>query len=296
MKKFKKVYIEITNLCNLSCDFCPKTVRKPEYMSSHLFEQILHQIEGKTDRIYLHVMGEPLLHPQLGEFLDRAHIHGMRVDITTNGTLIRQQGLMLLQKPALKQVNVSLHSFEAQRGGTDAGQYLQDILDFTLQASQQAAMTIVLRFWTTRDEHEQGMQRSMLDKIQETFQLPERLEIQLTPLNGQKIAPKVYINQASQFVWPIEARGTSQMKAFCYGLREQIAILVDGTVVPCCLDSEGVLGLGNITETALEEILSGARARSIYEGFSQGRAEEALCKQCEYRRKFVRTDGKTSAK
>ena len=72
----------------------------------------------------------------------------------------------------------------------------------------------------------------------------------------------------------------------CIRDREQLAVLSDGTVVPCCLDHEGDIPLGNLLERDLEDILRGPRARALYDGFSRRRPSEALCRRCGYARRF----------
>ena len=67
---------------------------------------------------------------------------------------------------------------------------------------------------------------------------------------------------------------------------DQIASLADGTVVPCCLDSEGEIALGNLFETDMETILSSPRARAMREGLTAGKMIEPLCQKCTYARRF----------
>ncbi len=148
MKKFKKIYIEITNVCNLACSFCPKTHRKPEFMDTELFCRILSEIQGYTKHVYFHVLGEPLLHPQLKNFLDISGEFGIKVNITTNGTLIYNKKEELLNSTSLRQVNFSLHSFEADRESCGAKEYLDGIFDFIDTARNKSSVFISLRLLT----------------------------------------------------------------------------------------------------------------------------------------------------
>ena len=131
MKKYKKVYIEITNVCNLACDFCPQTRRSSEFMKVETFSKILDQIKSYTDYIYFHVKGEPLLHPDIEEFLDLSFEKGFKVNITTNGTLINKVKDKIIFKPALRQINFSLHSFHVNLGCNNEEEYINNILSFT---------------------------------------------------------------------------------------------------------------------------------------------------------------------
>src|SRR5690554_4856645 len=119
MKKFKKFYIEITSVCNLACTFCPQTKRKANFIKVDDFTKILNEIQPHTEYIYFHVKGEPLLHPHIDELLDISYEKGFKVNITSNGTLINKAKHKILGKPALRQLNFSLHSFDGHEGSTN---------------------------------------------------------------------------------------------------------------------------------------------------------------------------------
>lgn len=295
-KRFKKVYVEITNVCNLACSFCPKTARQPAFLPTARFTDILNQITPFTDYIYLHVKGEPFLHPDLARLLEIAGEMGVWVNLTTNGTLIGKAGPSLLGKPALRQVNFSLHSIVdscAEAGLPPAetaerqAEYMRAILDFVQAARSREHMNVIisLRLWNLKHAS-QPANRHLLEMIESAFALPFRIEEVDIPARGIRIAEQVYLNQDYQFHWPDLESEDGDAAAFCYGLKDQAAILVDGTVVPCCLDGEGVIALGNIYQTNFAEIINSDRALRIREGFSQRRAVEDLCKKCEYRTRF----------
>lgn len=288
MKKFKKIYIEITNTCNLSCDFCPKCARPSAFMSSRLFEDILQKTDGVLGYIYFHVMGEPLLHPEIGLFLDLSQKYSRRVNITTNGTLIQKAGDIIISKPALRQVNFSLHSFEANTGNISMDCYLDNIFDFIHRSRKLRELLICLRLWNLSCEDETEKNRHILTRIEREFDLNYTIKEKLTPCSGIKIAQNIFLNQAEKFDWPDIRNEEIGHRGFCYGLRDQVAILVDGTVVPCCLDREAAINLGNIHECSFDEIINSPRAQKFYEGFSRREAVEALCRRCGYRQRFGR--------
>ena len=293
MKRFKKVYIEIGNICNMSCSFCPETKRKGEFMDIKKFSFILDQIKPYTDYIYFHVKGEPLLHPELDTLLDISQEKGFQVNITTNGTLINKVQNKILGKPALRQINFSLHSFDGnedqKKKPESKDTYLSDILKF-IKAARETKLLISLRLWNLETDNminlEKDKNRELLELIQEEFALPYKIEEKILPGKGIRLAKKVYLNQDHEFQWPALDQPEDDGQGFCYGLRNQVAILVDGTVVPCCLDGEGEINLGNIDETSFSQIIDNKRAKSIYNGFSQRKAVEELCKKCGYRKKF----------
>lgn len=291
MKKLKRVYIEITNVCNLSCHFCPPTERKNQFIQIAEFQHILDQIKPYTSYIYLHVKGEPLLHPKLDILLDICQEKGFKANITTNGTLIEKVKEKLMNKRALRQMNISLHSFDGnEKSFTTKEQYLLQILSFVKERAANSEMFFSLRLWNLQNNSEQYDQkqrnRELLQIIEKEFSLNYRIDEKVIVGEGLKIAERVFIHQDLQFVWPSLLNEEDDGMGFCHALRNHVAILVDGTVVPCCLDGEGVINLGNIKEKAFAEILGSIRARKIYEGFSQRKAVEELCRKCGYRKRF----------
>ncbi|QAY65747.1 radical SAM/SPASM domain-containing protein [Paenibacillus protaetiae] len=290
MKKFKKFYMEITSVCNLACSFCPQTQRAKGFINVEDFTQRLDQIRPHTDYIYFHLKGEPLMHPKIGQLLDLSHERGFQVNITTNGTLLHKVKPILLTKPAIRQMNFSLHSFDGHAGSKDKDGYIGSILSFVREALEHTNMIISLRLWNLDENNatnaERQRNREILGAIEQAFELDYRIEERVSPGKGIKLADRVYLNQDYEFDWPDLKAEEDDGKGFCHGLRNQAGILVDGTVVPCCLDGEGVINLGNINETPFSEIVEGERANRLYEGFSRREAVEELCRKCGYRKRF----------
>ena len=289
MKTFKKVYIEITSVCNLACSFCPPTQRAKGLIKVEQFEKILDQIRPHTKYIYLHVKGEPLLHPRIDQLLDAAHERGFKVNITTNGTLIKKQREKLLGKPALRQMNFSLHSFDGHEGSENREKYLGDILEFVRDAREHNVI-FSYRLWNLQRDDQTDVDRrknaETLDILEQEYNLSFKIEERVEPGKGVKIAPNVYLNQDHEFKWPSLLEPEYTGKGFCHALRSQAAILVDGTVVPCCLDGEGVINLGNVNEQSFSDIVESERANNLVDGFSRREAVEELCRKCGYRQKF----------
>ena len=286
MKKFKKIYIEITNICNLSCHFCPKSDRKQEYMNLGSFETILDEIKPFTDYIYLHVKGEPLLHPQIDELLDLAHNKGFKVNITTNGSFIGDTGKNIMMKPALRQMNFSLHSFGGNLENVHRDNYIKTILSFSKEALEKTDIYISLRLWNFNKEYKdetQNRNNEVLEILEKEFQLNYKIRDVLSPGKGVKICNKLYLNSDYEFKWPDADDLYENTSGFCYGMRSHTAILVDGTVVPCCLDGEGIINLGNIYRDSFIDIINSSRSQAIYNGFSENTAVEELCKKCQFK-------------
>lgn len=284
MRQLKKAYLEITNVCNLSCDFCPGTRREPGFLSPEDFQTLAARLRPHTEYLYLHLMGEPLAHPQLEDILYRARGLDFKVMITTNGTLLGERGALLCGSPAVEKVSVSLHSFEGN-GGDGLPDYLEKCLLFARQAAE-AGKKCALRLWNLDGADTQGANRqngTILAALEEAFPGPWR-----EGRRGTTLAPNIFLEWGEKFDWPDLSAGLSDGPAFCYGLRDQVGVLWDGTVVPCCLDHEGDIPLGSLYRQTLEEILDSPRARALYDGFSRGGASEELCRRCGFARRFQR--------
>ena len=277
----KKAYLEITNLCNLSCVFCPGTRRPTGFLTPEDFSLLAGRLRPHTEYLYLHLMGEPLAHPQLEEILRRAGALGFRVMITTNGTLLEERGRLLLASPAVERVSVSLHSFEGNEGDGLAD-YLDRCLRFACSASA-GGKRCALRLWNLDGAGTRGANRqngAILSTLKGAFPGPWK-----EGRRGTTLAPGVFLEWGEVFDWPDLSAPEGDGPTFCYGLRDQVGVLWDGTVVPCCLDHEGDIPLGSLYRQSLEDILQSPRARSIYEGFSQHQAREPLCLRCGFRRR-----------
>ena len=279
MKRFKKVYLEISNICNLKCSFCPGTRRDARIMQEPEFRLILEKLSKWTDFLYFHLMGEPLCHPNLGMYLQLAADAGFKVIITTNGSLLAKHGDTLIGKQVHK-VNISLHAFEANDLPVPFTTYLADCLTFGRKAEGKSI--VCYRLWNGGGADQ--LNEQIVDLLHRTF--PGEW---VHEPRGIRIGQKVYLEYGEKFDWP-DLNAEDQGEAvFCYGLRDPIGILCDGTVVPCCLDHDGDIALGNLLEEDLERILSSNRVQKMQDGFSSSKAVEELCRKCGYARRFHRS-------
>ncbi|WP_300383332.1 radical SAM protein [Clostridium sp.] len=290
MTRFKKIYIETTNICNLSCNFCPKTKRKQGFMTKKDFEIIINKIKDYTNYIYLHLMGEPFLNNNLEDFLIIAKEANIKVNITSNGTLINNVKEVLLQDYHPRQINLSLHSFEANNSNIDFNEYIKRLLEFVNEANEKTNIICSLRLWNIDTEElkaDNSFNIRILKLIEDILKLDLDLKEELKSKKQLKLKEKVYLNMAEKFNWPDTEIELISDEVFCHGLRDHVGILLDGTVVPCCLDSEGNMPLGNIFKEEFKDIIESEKAVKIYEGFSNRKAVEDLCKRCGYAtRKF----------
>lgn len=273
---YSRVYVEITNLCNRSCTFCPGTAREPKMMTVPEFESIAQKLTGVTGYLYYHLMGEPLTHPGLPEMIGIATELGFKSQITTNGTLLKDRGQALIDG-AVHKVNISVHSFE-EGSDQDYVAYINSCLDFADRASR-SGIIVVLRLWN--NGYDEGRNISTLDLARARFPWNWKEEPK-----GIRIRDRLYLEHGNRFDWPDLGARDGGDSVFCYGLRDHFGILSNGTVVPCCLDHNGDIPLGNIFEQDVEEILDSPRAKAMVSGFSRRRATEELCRKCSYARRF----------
>ena len=278
-----RVYIEITNRCNLACDFCHGTKRPLGTMPPEDFRRIAEKLRGETSYLYLHVLGEPLLHPQLKELLAIAGELGFRVCLVTNGTLLHKRREELLAAKSLHKVSVSLHSFEGNGGAGDLPAYLQQVWDVCLPLSERGVLC-ALRLWN------EGTAPRLNGEV-EAF-LSQRIgrDVESLPRDARgnrTLRPNLFLERAERFGWP-DLNAPESGANFCHGFTRQLAVLWDGTVTPCCLDSEGDIPLGNLLSQPLEEILQGERAAAMAAGFAARKPTEELCRRCGYARRFLK--------
>ena len=294
---YKRIYVEIGNICNLRCSFCPPVRRAKRQMSVEEFEIICRKIKPHTDYILLHVMGEPLLHPKLDALLSIAGKYGFRVGITTNGTLLDRCSQVLLDhSDVIHRISISLHSAEGnERSLSDAAHslptphsptpasYLQTAISFAGQAAAKG-IYIVFRLWNLDSAEGKGANRNNL-AIEDTLHLsfPDEWGKRYS---GYRLAQNIFLEYDGIFTWPTESNAEETEEGFCHGATSQLAVLADGTVVPCCLDSEGEIVLGNLFHQNMEEILSSERLQNMCKGFQKRVFVEPLCQKCTYARRF----------
>ena len=273
---YSKIYVEITNICNMNCSFCHGHSRVPKQMSRDEFLSVLEKIKDYTKYIYYHLMGEPLSHPELPQFIKLADENGFKSIITTNGTLLKQRGDALIEAGVHK-VNISVHSFENGSQEQFEG-YLTNLVDFARKANDKGII-VVFRLWNNGFDN--GRNNDIINFFKNSFKTEWSENSK-----GFKIKEKMFLEYGERFSWPDLNAQVQGSDVFCYGLRDHFGILSDGTVVPCCLDSNGVINLGNIFKEDLSDILNSERAKAIKFGFDCRKAVEELCQKCGYAQRF----------
>lgn len=270
-----RCYIEITNTCNLNCDFCPKHHRPKRQLSEGEFDLLTEKVRGKVCFLYFHLMGEPLLHPLLPQFIMMAREKGFKTVLTSNGTLLHRCMELLDTLP--HKIQLSLHSHESNERG-ELAEYMEEVMQFSTQAARKGTC-VVLRLWNQggRDRENEEVMRIIEQHVPKPWR--ERPD-------GFRLADNLYLEFDRKFQWPDAGKervGEDGQKAqlYCKALTKQIGILSDGSLVPCCLDHDGDVILGNLFRQSLEEILSSPRALAMTEAFKHHAASEKLCQNCE---------------
>lgn len=255
-------------------------------MSLETFKTVIDQVSKVTRLVTFHLMGEPLVHPELKQFLDICSEKKIKVFFVSNGVLMRDPALLL--HPAIQQVSFSLHSFKDNFPDKDPIPYLNRIFDFTELAFQERPkMFVNYRLWNANSKKGTEDQNSIFfEAIEKRFQvtIPRNWNYRFK----KNLVVKNYLSLHfdTEFTWPEPHLPVLGTTGTCYGLRSHFGVLVDGTVVPCCLDKEGNIPLGNLTQEPLEAILSSPRAQAMVQGFLSRQLQEDLCKRCQYIERF----------
>lgn len=288
-RRFKKVYVEISNICNLQCDFCPEVERDKKIMGEALFEKIIRDVAPLTEEVCFHLMGEPLTHPRFAQYVEFCGTQSVPVNITTNGVLLNESREAALLHPAVRQVNFSLHSFKSNFPDKDITPYLEKIIAFTRRAlKERPDLYINYRLWNLTDAQTGPDNNSeLLEKIEAAFGISLNRTVDVTRRKNKNILGRLYLHFDTRFDWPSLQSPIRGTKGFCYGLSSQMAIHADGTVVPCCLDKEAGVNLGNCGEVPVIDIVEGDRAKKVAEGFQKRKLIEDLCQRCTFIERFA---------
>lgn len=285
---FERLYIEISNICNLQCSFCPEVKRERKILSVSDFRKFATQSKPLTKQICLHLMGEPLAHPNFSEIIDICDELNLKIFLTTNGTLIKKHQDKILNWKSLEQINFSVHSFFANPEKMSLKNYMHPILNFCdLANGTKTNFYINLRLWNlekTNYQKDQNIQ--VFNILNEHYHVILNENIDVKHNKSKKIINKLYVHFDTEFIWPDLKQAHRSGRGTCYGLRKQLAIHANGDVVPCCLDKESILKLGNAHESELEDILKSDRAVRIKSGFERGELIEDLCQKCQYVDRF----------
>lgn len=282
--KFNRIYIEITNICGLECDFCPTSATNNKIMSLDFFENIVAQASHFTNEIVCHVMGDPLVLSNIGDYLDIIQKYNMKAMITTSGFYMHKHTPAVLLHQSVRQLNISLNSFNKNSQKITLDQYIDPILKLCDTKLKHFDRPFVnLRLWNI-DKY--GSEDNFNNKIFNILSNHFGIKIDYSSdKKGVRLASKIILHFDTYFEWP-SLSNQIYGDGYCGGLSSHIAILNNGIVVPCCLDYEGVINLGDLKKERLEDILKSQKSKSIKDGFRNKIATEELCQKCSYKNRF----------
>ncbi len=282
MMKFKRIYVEITNYCNLDCTFCPDHKRNTKSIDPIQAKNIFQQIAPYTKHIYLHVKGEPLLSIHLKEILDEAYRSGLRVYLVTNGLLLKDHMDLLTTHPAIAQIIVSLHSWNevTEKIRNEA---IVNLCEFVKKIDQQSGIHLQLRFWDMKHNVLSVESEKIMNNILTILSIDKEKFIKQRRMSITKI---FHISTDEQFEWPDLENIHDLPKGMCHGGTLMMVILADGTISPCCLDGDGVIQLGNIYTDGFEKAITSPRYLTMIDGFHKRHCTEDLCRHCTYKLRF----------
>jgi radical SAM protein with 4Fe4S-binding SPASM domain len=286
--KFYRIYIELTNICGLRCSFCPTKNLPNETMSLDFFESTIKEAKKFTNEIACHVVGDPLTLSNLSDYLDVIHKYKMRAMLTTSGYFMKKHSYETLFHPCVKQINISLNAFNKNDTTFTFEQYIKPILAFCHEKVKRKEESFInFRMWNLDESmSEENFNLELFKKLNSEFNTALDLK-DLDPKEKKSIRLeyKVLLHFDNYFEWP-SLGNKNHGHGTCQGLNSHIGILADGRVVPCCLDNDAVMELGNLKKQPLKEIVYGKRATDIVEGFKVANCSEEMCLKCSYKDRF----------
>jgi len=260
-------------------------------MDLDLFRQVVEQVAPLSELICFHLMGDPLVHPQLEQMIDICDQYQANIFLVTNGVLLRPEKYDLMLHKRFYQINFSLHSFFDNFPDKDPHNYLERIFGFTERALiERPDLYLNFRLWNLNDPlSSQTPNAEMLEQICQRFDFTAPTKIDVRRQKSINIKNRLYLHFDTEFIWPSLDLPILGTRGTCYGLSSHFGVLADGTVVPCCLDKEAAISLGHISEAPILEILSSRKAQDIIKGFKQRQLVEDLCQRCQYIERFDNT-------
>jgi len=256
-------------------------------MEPTFFAGIVEEVKPLTDMVYFHVVGEPLMHPNFSELIQICFERDMPVAITTNGSLLNTEAAGSLLNPIVRRVNISIDALDLGKSHEFDG-----LMAFTRRAfAERPDLYINYRLWNLTS-HTEGLdsERNVLirKRIEDAFGIAVPIQKHSSGRKSLHLLNRLYLHLDTRFIWPrLDVSKSQNTRGFCHALSRLFAILVDGTVVPCCLDSNAVMPLGNCREHSLKAIIDSPRAIVMTKGFRDGELIEPLCRQCTFISRFA---------
>ena len=265
--RFQQIYLEITNICNLNCPFCSNDDNIKQNMSIDNIQEIINKIRNYTHSIYLHIKGEPLIHPEIIDILNYLEKENINTKITTNGTKLKELGTFLLTKKNIRHINISLQSTISIN---HKDEYYQNLFSFLKSIKDDSHTYIYLRNWINDNNINHYL---------------KQYDSHFIPIDGYQFNNHIFYSLSEPFIWPSMSNDYVEDSP-CLGGINQLGILVNGDVILCCLDSLGKTKIGNIFSQTLDEILNSEE----YLKATKLMPYWEICKRCSYRLRFQKKE------
>jgi hypothetical protein len=279
LRGLARAYIEITNHCGLNCEFCePKKSAKAQ-MSIGIFEKIHKELSGRVKEISYHILGDPLTINNLDSYLDISASYNIPVSLTTSGFYVKNFNQNTLLHPAIKQINFSLSSFHANNQKLfTLEEYLAILCDFAKKSSANPKRFVNFRLWNEGNANYTEFNNHVVAYLSSNFGVNIDTNDKKT-----KLASYTLLVKDGMFEWPSIQKAPIYNNGTCHAINGQIGFLVDGAVVPCCLDAHGDMPLGSILTSTLPDIVGSPKAVEMLDGFRKNLLVQHMCKTCGFR-------------
>ena len=315
-----QVYMELTNICNFDCAFCPNEImtRKKGVMKKETAIRILDEISdiNLTKKMMFHLMGEPTLHPNLTELITYANDKGIKIVLNTNGARLDGKLLDRVYNLGLDRLIISLQTptegtYSLRRARMDFPAYISKVKDIVRKKFEQRSnIPLELHLLNSTDARLLGLDEDFIvlenDKIAQDILLDwikfgkdvekehdvEKVRHDMKKIrkislkNGfrYEIVRGVHIISRRTTTWAnTMVKGKRIIPAFlgsCDGLKNQFGILWDGRCVMCCIDYDGKTALGNVNDTPLSKIWLSKDAERIRKNLQRNILVHPYCQIC----------------
>lgn len=258
-------------------------------MSLDKFDKINEQLKFFTKELAYHIVGDPLVLSNLNEYLNISLKHELKVNLVTTANNLQEKHFLTLTNKAIRQINFSINSYNANSHKKSLDEYLNPILNFCEYAiKKKQHFFINLRIWNLDDSKSaKEFNIKVFQRVNERFNSQINIDdIYKNRPKNIKIARMIFFNFDDYFNWPSLNNKFVSKEGFCYGLDSHFGILSSGKVVPCCLDKDAIINLGNTNNSQLKDILNSSKVKNIQNSFKKGIVLEELCQKCDYRTRF----------
>lgn len=258
-----KLWIELTNHCNLKCKLCPNReihISKKGFMKWYLFKKIIDDAEGKVRELNLFHRGESLLHPKLFDMIEYAGSKGFVTKIHTNATLLKTS---IIEKILDSKLSYISFSFDGYVKSTYEKNRVSSSYEETLNG--------ILKFLSTKKEKGKSQPYTVLQIMEYDNQFSKReLKIQrknfvkkFKSLPIDRIVIRTPHNWGGLLELGNESEYIKNKSIACTFPWYSLVILYNGVVVPCPQDFNAMLIVGDIRKQSLEDIFNGKDLREL---------------------------------